>query len=258
MRPSTTPHGSPARPTRPSGTTTSLDLEALLPACPSERVVVAVESIYSVLGDAAPLVSIVETCARHGALLVVDEAHGIGVAGSGRGLVHELGLAGRPDVVVTATLSKSLGSQGGAVLGSGAVRDHLVNTARSFIFDTALAPAAAGAAAEAASIVAGDPFLAERVRTNAAVISRTCGIEIAAGAVQSVPMPSPESAVAAAWCACRRGRSRRLLPPAQRARRRLTPARDRPRRPLPRRTRARRRAGGPHGRRRTHQPHRPA
>ncbi|MEO7754876.1 MAG: 8-amino-7-oxononanoate synthase [Terracoccus sp.] len=174
------------------------DLEALLTACSGERVVVAVESIYSVLGDAAPLVSIVETCARHGALLVIDEAHGIGVAGNGRGLVHQLGLAGLPDLVVTATLSKSLGSQGGAVLSSGAIRDHLVNTARSFIFDTALAPAAAGAAAEAASIVAGDPLLAERVRTNAAAISRTCRIEMAAGAVQSVPMPSPESAVAAA------------------------------------------------------------
>ena len=174
------------------------DLQGLLRAYPDERVVVAVESIYSVLGDAAPLVEIVETCARHGALLVVDEAHGIGVAGGGRGLVHELDLVGSPDVVVTATLSKSLGSQGGAVLGSAAIRDHLVNTARSFIFDTALAPAAAGAAAAAAAIVARDPGLAVRVRTNAAIVSRTCGIDQAAGAVQSVPMPSPESAVAAA------------------------------------------------------------
>lgn len=161
------------------------------------RVVVAVESVYSVLGDAAPLPELHEVCRAHGALLVVDEAHAIGVAGGGRGLVHELGMNGMPDLVVTATLSKSLGAQGGAVLGSSAMRDHLVNSARSFIFDTALAPGAAAAAAEAARIIAGDPSLAAAVHERATVISRCCGIESATGAVQSVPMPSPEAAVAA-------------------------------------------------------------
>ncbi|ADU48853.1 dethiobiotin synthase [Intrasporangium calvum] len=173
------------------------DLDTLLAARRGSRVVVAVESIYSVLGDAAPLVALAEAVARHDALLVVDEAHGIGVAGQGRGLVAEVGLAGAPSVVVTATLSKSLGSQGGAVLCRSEVREHLVNTARSFIFDTGLAPAAAGAAAEAARLVASDPSLAERVRSNAALISGICGIDQSAGAVQSIPMPSPGSAVAA-------------------------------------------------------------
>ena len=107
-----------------------------------------VESIYSVLGDAAPLAELVAVCARHDALLVVDEAHGLGVRGPGRLDVAEAGLAGAADVVVTATLSKSLGSQGGAVLGPRG-RDHLVNAARPFVFDTGLAPAAAGAALEA-------------------------------------------------------------------------------------------------------------
>ena len=59
-----------------------------------------------------------DVCRRHGALLMVDEAHGLGVRGAGgRGLLHEVGLAGAPDVVMTTTLSKALGSQGGAVLG---------------------------------------------------------------------------------------------------------------------------------------------
>jgi len=173
-------------------------LDGELAARPDRRVVVAVESIYSVLGDAAPLRDLVEVCHRHGALLVVDEAHGIGVAGHGRGLVHELGLAGARDLVVTVTLSKALGAQGGAVLGSTAVRDHLVNTARSFIFDTALAPASAAAACMAADIVAGDASLAAAVRANAGTIAAICGIEQAAGAVQSLPMPSPDGAVAAA------------------------------------------------------------
>jgi len=173
-------------------------LDRELAARPDRRVLVAVESIYSVLGDAAPLRALAEVCHRHGALLVVDEAHGIGVAGHGRGLVHELGLVGARDVVVTLTLSKALGSQGGAVLGPTTVRHHLVNTARSFIFDTGLAPASAAAACAAAGLVADDPSLAAAVRANAGTIAAICGIDQAAGAVQSLPMPSPESAVAAA------------------------------------------------------------
>ena len=173
-------------------------LDRELAARAGRRLVVAVESIYSVLGDAAPLRALVEVCHRHGALLVVDEAHGIGVAGDGRGLVHELGLVGARDVVITLTLSKALGSQGGAVLGTTAIRHHLVNSARSFIFDTALAPASAAAAWAAADVIADEPSLAAAVRANAATIAATCGIEQAAGAVQSLPMPSSEAALAAA------------------------------------------------------------
>ncbi|MEQ6903574.1 aminotransferase class I/II-fold pyridoxal phosphate-dependent enzyme, partial [Nocardioides sp. YIM 152588] len=113
-------------------------------AAAGERAMVLAESVYSVLGDAAPLAELADLAERYDALLVVDEAHGLGVHGPG--LVAAQGLAGHPHVVVTATLSKSLGSQGGAVLGPAAVRDHLVNRARAFIFDTGLAPAAAGGA----------------------------------------------------------------------------------------------------------------
>ncbi|MDQ4117136.1 MAG: aminotransferase class I/II-fold pyridoxal phosphate-dependent enzyme, partial [Actinomycetota bacterium] len=120
------------------------DLDALahlLRTREQRRAIVVVESIYSVLGDAADLPRIAALCAEHDALLVVDEAHGIGVRGDGRGAVHAAGLAGAGHVVLTATLSKALGAQGGAVLGSPLLREHLVNTARTFVFDTALAPA---------------------------------------------------------------------------------------------------------------------
>ncbi|MFC6707851.1 8-amino-7-oxononanoate synthase [Flexivirga alba] len=173
------------------------DLDARLRRLDGVRVLVAVESIYSVLGDAAPLAELCAVCRAHDALLLVDEAHGIGVAGEGGGLVHALGLAGAPDLVVTATLSKSLGAQGGTVLSAPPMRDHLVNSARTFIFDTGLAPAAAGAATEAARIVAREPELAAAVHERAAVIARECGITAAAGAVQSVPMQGPLEAVAA-------------------------------------------------------------
>jgi 8-amino-7-oxononanoate synthase len=174
------------------------DLDARLRERTGRRVVVAVESVYSVLGDAAPLRALHAVCRRHDALLVVDEAHGVGVAGKGRGLVAALGLSGAEHLVVTVTLSKALGSQGGAVLGPVALREHLVNTARPFIFDTGLAPAAAGAALAAVGIIEADPGLPARVRENARVIATRCGIEPAAGAVQSLPMPSPDAAVAAA------------------------------------------------------------
>lgn len=162
------------------------------------RALVLCESIYSVLGDAAPLAALAEITQRHDATLVVDEAHGLGVQGRcGEGLVAAFGLAGVEHVVVTVTLSKSLGAQGGAVLGSPALVDHLVNVARPFVYDTGLAPAAAGGALEALRIVAAEPELPERARACAATLADAVGVHPPAGAVLSVPMPSPQAAVAA-------------------------------------------------------------
>ena len=162
------------------------------------RAVVVVESLYSVLGDAAELGVLAEACAARDAWLLVDEAHGIGVAGGGRGAVHAAGLAAAPNVVLTMTLSKALGSQGGAVLGPPELREHLVNTARPFIFDTALAPAPAAAAAAAARIILAEPALAARLQANAARLAGIAGITRSPGAVQSIPMDSAEQAAAMA------------------------------------------------------------
>ncbi|OIJ25430.1 8-amino-7-oxononanoate synthase [Nocardioides luteus] len=170
-------------------------VQAALAARPGVRTLVLAESVYSVLGDEAPLIELAEVCAAYGALLVVDEAHGVGVHGPG--LVARHGLAGRPDVLVTATLSKSLGSQGGAVLGPRAVLDHLVNTARPFIFDTGLAPASAAAALAAARVARSRPELADTIRARVTGLAKTLGVPAPAGAVLSVPVPSPEAAVAA-------------------------------------------------------------
>ncbi|MDQ1714180.1 MAG: 8-amino-7-oxononanoate synthase, partial [Frankiaceae bacterium] len=117
------------------------------------RALVVTDAVFSVDGDAAPLSAIVDVARRCGAGVVIDEAHSLGVVGEGRGLAASLGLVGADDVVLTATLSKALGSQGGAVLASQAVIDHLVDSARPFIFDTGLAPASAAAASAALAIV---------------------------------------------------------------------------------------------------------
>ncbi|WP_405641615.1 8-amino-7-oxononanoate synthase [Streptomyces sp. NBC_00019] len=170
--------------------------------------VVVSDTVFSVDGDAAPLAGLAEACREHGAGLLVDDAHGLGVLGDGgRGAPHAVGLAGADDVVVTVTLSKSLGSQGGAVLGPARVIDHLVNAARTFIFDTGLAPAAAGAALAALHLLRREPARATRAREVAAELHArltAAGHEAVRpdAAVVSVRAPSPEEAVQ--WAAdCR-------------------------------------------------------
>jgi 8-amino-7-oxononanoate synthase len=186
------------------------DPEAVRKALATHRgpAIVVSDTVFSVDGDRAPLAGLAEACREHGAGLVVDDAHGLGVLGDGgRGAPYAAGLAGASDVVVTATLSKSLGSQGGVVLGPARVIDHLVNAARTFIFDTGLAPAAAGAALAALRLLVREPERAARARAVAAELHArltAAGLEAVRpdAAVVSVRAPSPEQAVR--WAAdCR-------------------------------------------------------
>ncbi|KAA0101283.1 8-amino-7-oxononanoate synthase [Mycolicibacterium sp. P1-18] len=172
-----------------------------------DRAVVVTDSVFSADGVLAPLRDLHDTCRRHGALLIVDEAHGLGIRGDGgRGLVAEVGLAGAPDVVVTTTLSKALGSQGGVVLGPAAVRAHLVDAARPFIFDTGLAPAAVGAALAALEVLVDEPERAGAVLRHAATLAAACGVaEVPQSAVVSVILGEPEVALAAAAACLDRG-----------------------------------------------------
>ncbi|WP_241671984.1 8-amino-7-oxononanoate synthase [Streptomyces sp. IB2014 016-6] len=183
-------------------------VDKTLGAHEGSRALAVSDSVFSVDGDAAPLARLAEVCRARGAALLVDDAHGLGVLGDGgRGAVHAAGLAGDPGTVATLTLSKSLGSQGGAVLGPARVIDQLVNAARSFIFDTGLAPAAAGAALASLRLLRGDPSLAVRARAVAHALHQgLTGAGLTAvrpdAAVVSVRAPSPDAAVR--WAAdCR-------------------------------------------------------
>lgn len=166
--------------------------------------VVVTDAVFSVDGDRAPLAALHRACRRHGALLVVDEAHALGVVGAGgRGGAHAAGLAGAPDVVLTVTLSKSLGSQGGAVLAEPEVTDTLVDTGRPFIFDTGLAPGCAGAALAGLQVLAAEPELAVRVRARAAELAALAGDHglatvVPEAAVVPVVLDTPERALDAA------------------------------------------------------------
>lgn len=174
-------------------------VEEALGSRDEERAVVVTDSVFSADGALAPLRELHDVCRRHRALLIVDEAHGLGVRGGGRGLLHEVGLAGSPDVVVTTTLSKALGSQGGVVLGPAEVRAHLIDAARPFIFDTGLAPAAVGAALAALRVLEAEPWRPAAVLGHAAELARVCGVdEVPQSAVVSVILGDPQVALAAA------------------------------------------------------------
>ncbi|WP_214409391.1 8-amino-7-oxononanoate synthase [Sphaerisporangium fuscum] len=164
-------------------------VEKALAGRAEEHAVVVTDAVFSVDGDLAPVAALHAAAVRHGALLVVDEAHSFGVVGDhGQGAVHAAGLAGAPEVVITVTLSKSLASQGGAVLAAPEVVDALVDTGRPFIFDTALAPSAVAAALAALDIVGDHPELPRQARQNASALAR-------AAAGHGLPATDPAAAV---------------------------------------------------------------
>lgn len=168
------------------------------------RALVVTDSVFSADGDLAPLRELHAVVRRHGAVLLIDDAHALGVVGAaGRGAGADAGLTNEPDVVITTTLSKSLGSQGGAVLGTTAVREHLIDTARSFIFDTGLAPVSVATAQAALQLIVADPAMPQRSRDNAGRLSSAAaalgfGTTAPAAAVVSVLIGAPEAALAAA------------------------------------------------------------
>jgi len=144
-------------------------LEKLLreSAATRREVLVVVDGIYSMDGDVAPLAELVPLAKRWGATVLVDDAHGTGTLGAtGRGSVELCGV-GRDVDVLLGTLGKSLGSFGAFVAGSRALRDLLVNTARSFIFSCALSPPQVAAARAALELIQREPWRREHLLQNA-------------------------------------------------------------------------------------------
>ena len=131
------------------------------------RALVVVESVYSMDGDLAPLPSMREIADRHGAMLMVDEAHATGIFGpGGRGCANMLPGA-CPVAVSMGTLSKALGGYGGFIACSAALRNLLINTSRAFIYTTAPPPATVGAALGALDVIENDPDRGVQLRKHA-------------------------------------------------------------------------------------------
>jgi 8-amino-7-oxononanoate synthase len=169
--------------------------------------IVATDSVFSVDGDAAPLTDLLDVTRSRGAALLVDEAHSLGVTGpGGRGaLTDDSGqpVIGPGDPVIrTATLSKSFGAQGGLVIGPRAVIDHVIDQARPFIFDTALAPPSVAAALAALQILIEEPQrAAAAVRNSRLLASLATAVGLDAprpdAAVVSIRVGAPQSALIA-------------------------------------------------------------
>jgi 8-amino-7-oxononanoate synthase len=162
---------------------------------------IAVESLYSMDGDRAPLADLVNVARRHDAMLVIDEAHATGVLGpDGRGL--GAALEGRPDVISLHTCGKALGVMGGLILLSAPLRDYLVNRCRPFIYATAPSPLMAAAVRASLSLVARQP---ERRARHAALVAfaarelaARCGVAPSGSHIQPVILGADERATAVA------------------------------------------------------------
>ena len=127
------------------------------------RVWIAVETLYSMDGDVAPLADLGALAARRGAMLILDEAHATGVYGlGGRGL--STGLDGLHNVVTLHTCGKAMGVEGALICGPRIIRDYLVNRARPFIFSTAPSPLMAVAVSAALDRMEGADDLRERLK----------------------------------------------------------------------------------------------
>lgn len=142
-------------------------LEKVLAELPSDAgKLVIVDGVYSMGGDIAPLPEIVAICKRYGARIMVDDAHGIGVTGMGRGTAHHFGLTDEVDLIM-GTFSKSFASIGGFIAGDESVIHYIQHHARSLIFSAALTAPSAAAALASLEIMENEPQIVQKTWDNA-------------------------------------------------------------------------------------------
>jgi len=141
-------------------------LESLMREESVQKKIVITDSVFSMDGDIAPLRDLYNICKETGAMLYIDDAHGTGVLGNGKGALSHFHLEPEPWIVQMGTFSKAFGSFGGFVAGSSEVIDWILNTARSFIFSTALPACALAASLAALEIIENNPELVRRLWAN--------------------------------------------------------------------------------------------
>jgi glycine C-acetyltransferase len=130
------------------------------------RGLMVTDGVFSMDGDVAPLDRLYEVASRYGVLTMVDDAHGEGVLGQGRGIVAHFGLEGQFDVEI-GTLSKAFGVMGGVIAGRGVVVEYIRQKARPNLFSSALTPADTAACMAAVEYVEAHPELVKRLWENA-------------------------------------------------------------------------------------------
>ena len=178
-------------------------LRKLLNRAQGDRLMVATDGVFSMDGDLAPLPQLVAHCKEHGACLLVDDAHGIGVLGeTGAGTLEHFGLDDTDVPIVMGTLGKSLGLSGAFVAGSNEIIESLVQSARSYIYTTALPPAIAAATQASLRLIADNQGPRCRLQNN---ITRfrtgvaQLGLPLADSITAIQPLILGESRLALAW-----------------------------------------------------------
>jgi 8-amino-7-oxononanoate synthase len=157
---------------------------------------IATDGVFSMDGDLAPLPALAALAARQDAWLMVDDAHGLGVVGSGRGA--RFAHSDLPDIPLQmGTLSKAVGGYGGYLCASRAVIDLITNRARSFVYSTGLPPATVAAASAALDIIANDRELVARPLRNARRFTSAAGLPEAQSAIVPAVLGTAERALAA-------------------------------------------------------------
>jgi 8-amino-7-oxononanoate synthase len=178
-------------------------LAELLRETAGRPTLVATDSVFAIDGDVAPLEDLVELCRRHGARLLVDEAHGVGCLGPhGRGAVADAGLEGEVDLVV-GTLGKALGSYGAYVACDQATARFLTHRARTLLASTAPPPPAVAGALAALELLGEQPQRVEKLQANADVLRAGLakeGFETAGSTTQIVSIVVGDAALALRIC----------------------------------------------------------
>ena len=131
------------------------------------RALIITDSVFSMEGDIADIPSLLSLSREFETMLYIDDAHGTGTLGSGRGVMEYFGLEWEENVIIMGTLSKAIGAYGAFVCGSEELIDYLINTARSLIFTTSLPPAVCAGAKRAVELILENPGWSERLRKRA-------------------------------------------------------------------------------------------
>lgn len=179
----------------------------------SGTALVLTDAIFSMDGDAANLPGLVCLCERYQALLLVDEAHASGLLGpTGAGLAEAQGMKGRIPLLM-GTLGKALGSFGAFVACDTALRDHLINTCRGFVFSTALPPPCLGASLEAVRLAQAEPWRRTKALAHADRLRRALGLTFQPSAIVPVLVGEDAAAVRQAQALQARGFDVRAVRP---------------------------------------------
>lgn len=158
----------------------------------ARRILIAVDSVFSMDGDQAPIAELIEIKRRHGAFLLVDEAHAVGAIGrTGRGVCEEQGIDPADIDIHTGSLSKGIPSSGGFVAGSQALKIYVQHGSAPYIFSAAISPANAAAILEALRILEEEPEHMERLRENTRTLKQgldRLGFDTGASTTPVVPL----------------------------------------------------------------------